>query len=221
MIPALLCVIAVASYLLGCLNAVSITSRLVFRRRLRPKTGDRAVTAMNRVFGVPGVAAVIVFDAAKTVVAVLLAGLLLQVVGREPLESTISYAAVGRLFSAFCVLLGHCFPVFYRFRGGKGGVVALAALMCVHFPLGVLSALICAGLVAATRYLSLGVIAGTVIAPLGVWLEKGGLCALLSLFCVLMILFKYSPNILRLIRRTEPKIDFRQDLSMKFEQEDF
>ena len=221
MIPVLLSVIAVVSYLIGCLNAVSITSRLVFRRRLRPRSGENAMTTMNRLYGVPGVVAVAVFDAAKTIVVVLLAGLLLHVVGREPVDSIISYTAVGRLFSLFCALLGHCFPVFYRFRGGTGSVVALAGLLCINFPLGVLFGLVFVGIVAATRYVSLGVIAAALLAPLGIWLELGGLCALLSLLCTLILLIRYRKNVVRLIQRTEPKFQLQKDLSMKFEEEDF
>ena len=221
MIPALLTVIAVVSYLIGCLNAVSITSRLVFQRRLRPRTGESAMMTMNRLYGIPGVAAVAVFDAAKTIVAVLLAGLLLHVAGREPVDSIISYTAVGRLFSVFCVLLGHCFPAFYRFRGGSGGVVALTGLICVNFPLGILFGLAFVGIVAATRYVSLGVVVAAVLAPLGVWLELGGLCAVLSLLCSIVIMLQYRKNILRLFSRTEPKFQFQKDLSMKFEEEDF
>ena len=221
MIPVLLSVIAVVSYLIGCLNAVSITSRLVFRRRLRPRTGENAMTTMNRLYGVPGVVAVAVFDAAKTIVVVLLAGLLLHVVGREPVDSIISYTAVGRLFSLFCALLGHCFPAFYRFRGGTGSVVALAGLLCINFPLGVLFGLVFVGIVAATRYVSLGVIVAALLAPLGIWLELGGLCALLSLLCTLILLIRYRKNVVRLIQRTEPKFQLQKDLSMKFEEEDF
>ena len=221
MIPALLAVIAIASYLIGNLNAVFFVSRLVFRRRLRPRTGERAMTTMNRLFGVPGIASVAVFDAAKTVLAVLLSGLLLHALGGEPYDSIISYTAVGRLFSAFCVLLGHCFPVFYRFRGGQGGVVALVGLLCVNFPLGVLSGLIFVAAVAATRWISLGTIAGALVAPIGVWLELGGLCALLCLFSTLVILLKHWRNIGKLLRRTEPRFEFKKDLSLKFEEEDF
>ena len=221
MIPVLLSVIAVVSYLIGCLNAVSITSRLVFRRRLRPRTGENAMTTMNRLYGVPGIVAVAVFDAAKTIVVVLLAGLLLHVVGREPVDSIISYTAVGRLFSLFCALLGHCFPAFYRFRGGTGSIVALAGLLCINFPLGVLFGLVFVGIVAATRYVSLGVIAAALLAPLGIWLELGGLCALLSLLCALILLIRYRKNVVRLIQRTEPKFQLQKDLSMKFEEEDF
>ena len=221
MIPVLLAAIAVFSYLIGSLNAVSITSRLVFKRRLRPRSGESAMTTMNRLFGIPGVAAVAVFDAAKTIAAVLLAGLLLHVAGREPIDSIISYTAVGRLFSVFCVLLGHCFPAFYHFRGGTGSVVALTGLLCVNFPLGVLFGLLFAGVVAATRYVSLGVIAAAALAPLGIWLELGGLCALLCLMCSAVVLIRYRKNVLRLIRRTEPKFQLQKDLSMKFEEEDF
>lgn len=179
------------------------------------------MTTMNRLYGVPGIASVAVFDAAKTVLAVLLSGLLLHAFGGEPYDSIISYTAVGRLFSMFCVLLGHCFPVFYRFRGGQGGVVALSGLLCVNFPLGVLSGLIFVVAVAATRWASLGIVAGSLIAPIGIWLELGGLCALLCLFSTLIILLRHWRNIRRLLRRTEPKFEFKKDLSLKFDEEDF
>lgn len=221
MIPLWLGVIAVCSYLIGTINAVSVTSRLVFRRRMRPRSGEAAIQAVNRIYGLPGVIAVTVVDIAKTIVAVLLSGMLLHVAGGEPIDSIISYTAVGRLFSTFCVLLGHCFPVFFGFRGGKGGVVALVGMLCTHFPLGVLCALIVVGTVAATRYLSLGTLIAAVVGPLGIWLELGGLCALLAMFCALILFVRHWPNILRLIRRIEPKLDFKQDLSMKFEREDF
>ena len=84
-----------------------------------------------------------------------------------------------------------------------------------------MTALIVVAVVAATRYLSLGTIIAAIIAPLAIWLELGGLCALLCLFCSLVVLVKHWPNLLRLIRRIEPKFEFKKDLSMKFESEDF
>lgn len=99
MIPLWLGVIAVCSYLIGTINAVSVTSRLVFRRRMRPRSGEAAIQAVNRIYGLPGVIAVTVVDIAKTIVAVLLSGMLLHVAGGEPIDSIISYTAVGRLFS--------------------------------------------------------------------------------------------------------------------------
>ncbi len=214
MIPLLLSAIAIASYLIGNINAVHIVSR-IFRRQLPDFSGERAMAEINRVFGTPGIVAATVVDAAKTVVAVLLGGLVLHE------GSLISYMAVGRCFAAFCVLLGHCWPVFHRFRGGRGGVVAMAAMFCVHFPLAVLIALIFAGVTWASKYMAVGTLTAAALSPLAVWIEYGGLCALLALFSVLVIFFTHRRSIVNLLRRREPKLNLQRDLSMKFEEEDF
>ena len=220
MIPLLLAVIAIASYLLGNINAMRIVSR-IFQRQLPNYSGERALSELNRVFGVPGVAAANIVDAAKTVVAVLLGGLVLHILGREPAESLISYTAVGRCFAAFCVLLGHCWPAFNRFRGGRGGVVALASMLCIHFPLGILMLLIFIAVTWASKYLALGTLAAAILAPFTVWLEYGNLCFYLALMCTLVLFFTHRKSILNLLRRTEPKLNLQRDLSMKFEEEDF
>ncbi len=220
MIPLLLAVIAIASYLLGNINAMRIVSR-IFQRQLPNYSGERALSELNRVFGVPGVAAANIVDAAKTVVAVLLGGLVLHILGREPAESLISYTAVGRCFAAFCVLLGHCWPAFNRFRGGRGGVVALASMLCIHFPLGILMLLIFVAVTWASKYLALGTLAAAILAPFTVWLEYGNLCFYLALLCTLTLFFTHRRSILNLLRRTEPKLNLQRDLSMKFEEEDF
>lgn len=220
MIPLLLAVIAIASYLLGNINAMRIVSR-IFQRQLPNYSGERALSELNRVFGVPGVAAANIVDAAKTVVAVLLGGLVLHILGREPAESLISYTAVGRCFAAFCVLLGHCWPAFNRFRGGRGGVVALTGMLCIHFPLGILMLLIFVAVTWASKYLALGTLAAAILAPFTVWLEYGNLCFYLALLCTLTLFFTHRKSILNLLRRTEPKLNLQRDLSMKFEEEDF
>ena len=71
MIPLLLAVIAIVSYLLGNINAMRIVSR-IFQRQLPNYSGERALAELNRVFGVPGVAAANIVDAAKAVIGIAL-----------------------------------------------------------------------------------------------------------------------------------------------------
>lgn len=77
-------------------------------------------------------------------------------------------AATGQVFAGFCVMLGHIYPVFYGFRGGKGVLCAETMLLIVSFPTGLVALLIFVGIVWATRYVSLGSICGSLIAPIGV-----------------------------------------------------
>ena len=118
-------------------------------------------------------------------------------------------------------VLGHAFPLFYGFRGGKGVLCAETMLLIVSFPTGLVSLLIFVGIVWATRYVSLGSICGALIAPIGVLAACGKLPALLSLFCVILLVVKHRSNIGRLIRHKESKLSFKKDLSDKFDDEDF
>ena len=69
--------------------------------------------------------------------------------------------------------------------------------------------------------MSLGSICGALIAPIGVLAACGKLPALLSLFCVILLVVKHRSNIGRLIRHQESKLSFKKDLSDKFDDEDF
>ena len=213
MIPGLLAAIAVFSYLLGGLNGAIIASKYVFHRDVRDYgSGNAGLTNFYRTFGAPGLAIVIGTDVLKTVIAVVAGGLIMGTQGA---------AATGQVFAGFCVMLGHIYPVFYGFRGGKGVLCAETMLLIVSFPTGLVSLLIFVGIVWATRYVSLGSVCGALIAPIGVLAACGKLPALLSLFCVILLVAKHRSNIRRLIEHKESKLSFQKDLSDKFDDEDF
>ena len=213
MIPGLLAAIAVFSYLLGGLNGAIIASKYVFHRDVRDYgSGNAGLTNFFRTFGAPGLAIVIGTDVLKTVIAVVAGGLIMGTQGA---------AATGQVFAGICVMLGHIYPVFYGFRGGKGVLCAETMLLIVSFPTGLVSLLIFVGIVWATRYVSLGSVCGALIAPIGVLAACGKLPALLSLFCVILLVAKHRSNIRRLIEHKESKLSFQKDLSDKFDDEDF
>ena len=202
MIPGLLAAIAVFSYLLGGLNGAIIASKYVFHRDVRDYgSGNAGLTNFFRTFGAPGLAIVIGTDVLKTVIAVVAGGLIMGTQGA---------AATGQVFAGFCVMLGHIYPVFYGFRGGKGVLCAETMLLIVSFPTGLVSLLI-----------FVGSVCGALIAPIGVLAACGKLPALLSLFCVILLVAKHRSNIRRLIEHKESKLSFKKDLSDKFDDEDF
>lgn len=134
MIPGLLAAIAVFSYLLGGLNGAIIASKYVFHRDVRDYgSGNAGLTNFYRTFGAPGLAIVIGTDVLKTVIAVVAGGLIMGTQGAAP---------TGQVFAGFCVMLGHIYPVFYGFRGGKGVLCAETMLLIVSFPTGLVSLLI-------------------------------------------------------------------------------
>ena len=213
MIPAMLAAIAVVSYLLGSLNGAVIASKYVFHRDVRDYgSGNAGLTNFYRTFGTPGLLIVLGTDVVKSLIAVLIGGAVM---------GSVEYPAVGTLVAGCCLMLGQIYPAFYGFRGGKGVVCAAVTLLCVDFRVGVLVLVIFAVVVAFTRYVSLGSICAALVAPLGVWAERGGLCGWLCLFCTLLLVIKHRSNIRRLLTKTESKLEFKKDLSNKFEDEDF
>jgi glycerol-3-phosphate acyltransferase PlsY len=196
----LLVIIAVVSYLLGGVNGAIISSKFLWKKDIRDYgSGNAGLTNFFRTFGVAGVLLVLAIDVLKSVVAVLIGGALMGVEG-EPV--------VGRLFAGFCLMLGHVYPAFFQFRGGKGVLCAGVIALMVDLRVGVICWLIFVLVVIFTRYVSLGSIVGAAFFPVCIWaFGHTGLEATLSLICSLLILFKHWDNIIRLIRGTESKLN--------------
>lgn len=213
MIPFLLAVIALESYLLGGINGSIIVSRFLYRKDIRNYgSGNAGLTNFYRVFGSFGVAIVLLVDILKSVIAVLIGRLLMLIVG-EPV--------VGTIFAGFCLIIGHIYPVFYGFKGGKGVLCGVVVALMVKWWMGLLCLLVFFVVVVFTRYVSLGSMLGAAVFPFMVWIAGlGGLEGFLGLFCVLLLIFAHRGNIFRLINHTESKFDFRHP-ERKIEKDSF
>ena len=180
MIPFVLVIIAIISYLLGSFNGAIITSRLKFRQDVRNYgSGNAGLTNFHRKYGKKSVLMVVAIDVIKGIVAGLIGGLLMGFLG---------YPTVGKIFAGFCVMLGHSYPVFFGFRGGKGVLTGVSMLFVVDFRIACIALIIFGCVVAFTRYVSLGAMVGSAAAPICVWaFEYGGLEGVLMLFCWLLL----------------------------------
>jgi glycerol-3-phosphate acyltransferase PlsY len=115
--------------------------------------------------------------------------------------------------AAFAAVLGHCVPVFLRFRGGKGGATGGGAL-AVLAPAAVLpSVLVLLLMVAWKRYVSLGTVTAAAAAPLLVllcqrlaWAPAGAWLPLTTAAIAALILLRHRANLRRLLAGTEPRI---------------
>ena len=225
MIPALLAGIAVLSYLLGCINASGVMRRIFRRPRARYRRlgyGAEGLLRIWRAYGWWGLGVTVLVDVAKTVAAVLLGGFILSTFsGVDPADTTANYALVGKLFAMYCVLLGHCYPAFRRFRGGKGTHCALAALLAVNSTIGFLAVVAFALIAWLTRYPALGTLVIALLAPPLMWVEAGTLGLMIAAASSLVLLWRSRRNVLALLRREEKKFDLAPDLSDKFTSEDF
>ena len=208
--PVLLVLIAAAAYVLGSVNGSIIVSRYLFHSDVRTMgSGNAGLTNFYRNYGPKGV------------LAALIGGLIFPLAtGDQALKP--EYVDIGRLFAVFCLILGHVFPVFYGFRGGKGILCGVSAVFIVDYNAGVIALVVFVLAFLLTRYVSLGSVLGTISVPVTL-LAKGfsGLCLILACLSVLLVIMKHGENIVRIIRHKEPRFVFRRDLSHKLDEDNF
>jgi len=152
-----LAIIGVVAYLLGGINGSIIASMNFFNKDVRHfGSGNAGLTNFARTFGVKGAAIVIIVDVIKTVAAVMLGSWLLGLVG---------YPVIGKLFAGFCAMLGHVYPVYYRFHGGKAVLCIGTIAWMGDWRGGLVCWVVFLAVVVFTKYVSLGAIMGAVFFP--------------------------------------------------------
>lgn len=196
-------VIPVAAYFLGSIPFGVILARVFGGTDVR-KTGSGNIGATNvaRVVGPLAGILTLILDAAKGVAAVLLAGRLSN------------DSATWMVIAALAALVGHCFPVWLKFKGGKG-VATAAGVFTALCPLACLAAIILFVLVVVYwRYVSLGSISAAAAMPLLIyflWAPHHApplVITLGTLAVAALVTYKHSGNIQRLTAGAEPKFSF-------------
>ena len=136
-------------------------------------------------------AATVLLDAGKGVAAVLIA--------KQLWPGSEGIAAIG-------AILGHCFPIWLKFNGGKGFATAAGVLGALAWPVMLICAAVWAGALALSRISSVSSLAATLAAPLVAWLM--GLTYLVWVMAVvaLIVVIQHRANIRRLLNGTEPKL---------------
>ena len=108
--------------------------------------------------------------------------------------------------AAFGAILGHCFPIWLRFKGGKGVASMMGASLGLAWPIGLAYAVTWLGLLAITRISSLAGLTAAIVAPIAAWwLDHSDYAGILAAIAVL-VLFLHRGNIQRLLAGTEPRV---------------
>lgn len=193
--PLSLLVVAVLAYLLGSVPFGIVMARLFGLGDLR-KIGSGNIGATNvlRTGNKPAALLTLLGDAGKGGAAVLLARAL---VGEDAAQ-----------LAGVMAFLGHCFPVFLRFRGGKGVATFLGTLLALSWPLGVAACLTWLAAAAAFRMSSLAALIAAVSAPVfALWLVPQAV-----VFCIALatlIFYRHGANIRRILNGEEPRIGLK------------
>lgn len=192
--------LVIIGYLVGSICSAVIVSRIFSLPDPRTQgSKNPGATNMLRVAGKKYAVLVLVADMLKGLLPVLLAKLL-----------DVSWYTVG--FTGLAAVVGHMYPIFFRFKGGKGVATALGILFGFNLFVGLLSVatwLIVANL---TRYSSFASILSMLLAPFYCMYIIGNLEVLFSFFfVVILIAYQHRANINRLIEGNEHKIKFKRN----------
>ena len=195
---------ALFSYLLGNLNGAILLSRLVEKDDVRRHgSGNAGFTNFFRNYGKATSLLVILIDGVKTALSCLLGGWLLGAYG---------LGTEGMLLGGLCATLGHDFPAFLGFRGGKGIVCGFAAALVTDWRIGLILLALFALTYFSTKYVSLAsllcAVGFLVLFPL--FYPGKSLVILLSAVMALLAIFLHRENLKRLLKGQERKTDFFQ-----------
>ena len=196
-------ILLLLGYFLGCLNGSVMISHFVIRDDVRQHgSGNAGLTNFYRTYGARYALGVILFDMGKTVLACLLGGLVMRyLVGDWKL---------GVLLGGLGCELGHMFPVFFGFKGGKGILSGGTLVWLLDWRMGLIAWGLFAVLWLVTKYVSLGSISATVSMPITTYLFCGHslLYTVLAVLVSALVLWCHRENITRLLRHEERKFQW-------------
>lgn len=205
--------IAVISYLLGSINTSIIVSRLAMNKDIRDYgSGNAGFTNAVRSMGLKRGLIVLFGDVGKCALAIL--------IGQLIYSGNMSFinGAEGRLIAGAFVFLGHIYPLYFKFRGGKGVLTFGTTIAMFDWRIFLVAFAVFLIISLTTKYVSLASICGSLTVPVMVLLlSKTGLSDIdmalgytaVAAFMSFIIVFKHRANIARLIKHTERKFSFK------------
>ncbi len=207
----------VASYLLGSINSAIIVSKALYKDDIRKYgSGNAGMTNMLRTYGKGAAGLTLLGDVLKTAIAILFTAFLFGFHYNRGMSLDDGYCYMAGLFA----VLGHVFPIYYGFRGGKGVLVTAAmALILTPVPFVILITLFII-IVAISKYVSLGSVTVAILYPVVVkaYIQFGfvdemgntartpGILMLCLIILAVFIVWCHRENLVRISNRTERKI---------------
>lgn len=202
-------VIAVIAYLIGSINFSVIISKKMAGFDVREK-GSRNAGSTNvlRTVGKKAAAITLVCDILKGVIAILLAKLVSNI--WKDLDGGALLVQLAGIF----VIVGHTFPIFFKFKGGKGVATSLGVLLTINWQIGLICLVFALVLMALTQMVSVGSIAAAILYPvLTIFITQNyivsGNYIISSIILAVLVVFNHRTNVKRILTGTENKISFK------------
>ena len=201
-------VMAIIAYLIGSINFSVIFSKKMAGFDVREKgSGNAGTTNMLRSVGKKAAAITLICDILKGVVAILIALLIGRMVDGANTSALVQTAGIA-------VILGHTFPIFFKFKGGKGVATSLGVLIMSNWQIGLICLVFALILIVLTQMVSVGSIAAAVLYPvLTLFIPQNyiaeGNYLIYSILLAALIIFNHRENVKRLLNGTENRISFK------------
>ena len=180
-------------YLLGSIPFGMILTRLAGTQDLRTiGSGNIGTTNVLRTGSKAAAAATLILDGGKGAAAVLLAR---SLAGEDAAQ-----------LAGLAAFLGHCFPIWLKFKGGKGVATFLGLMLALAWPVGIACCLTWVATAAVSRISSLSALVAALATPLWAYVLGYPAAILLALLLAAIVFWRHGANISRLLAGTEPRI---------------
>ena len=209
-------IMGMIAYLIGSVNFSILISKKVAGFDVREKgSGNAGTTNMLRSVGKGAAAITLILDILKGVVAIYVAilyGNMVSKLANIAVDNSILVQIAG-----IFVIIGHTFPIYFGFKGGKGVATALGILLTTNYQIGLICLVFAIILIVLTRMVSVGSLAAAILFPvLTLFLSKEnfiieGNYIWYSIIVALIVIFNHRINVKRLLNGTENKISFKKN----------
>ena len=203
-------IMAIIAYLIGSVNFSIIISKKMAGFDVREKgSGNAGTTNVLRSVGKKAAIITLILDVLKGVVAILVAYIVGKIANNLDKSLLIQIAGIA-------VIIGHTFPIFFGFKGGKGIATSLGVLLMTNWNIGLICLVFALVLMALTRIVSLGSIAAAILFPVLIifmpsnnYIVEGNYIVY-SIILAVLVIYNHRANVKRLLNGTENKLDFKK-----------
>lgn len=208
--------IGVVSYLLGSLNFSIILSKVVKKKDIRKSgSGNAGATNMMRTYGIKAAVGTMLGDIFKVAIGIIVAFAILGVPMKYIFTNPADAAEIQRVvlykeFAGLFCVLGHIFPLYFKFKGGKGVAACTGMVIIVDWRIALILFVIFVSVILISKWISLGSIVIAILYPVLIFVfYKNWILSLVALLFTAIVIIAHRENIKRLIKGEENKISLK------------
>lgn len=202
-------IIAIIAYVIGSINFSVIISRRIAGFDVREKGSKNAgSTNMLRTIGKRAAAMTLVCDVLKGLVAIFIAFVAGKIISSTDQALLVQIAGIA-------VVIGHTFPIFFEFRGGKGVATSLGIILIINWRIGLICLVFALLMMAFSKMVSAGSVSAAILFPvltifIGTNYIVEGNYFIFSVILAAIVLFNHRGNIKKILNGTENKLSFKK-----------